>query len=139
MIIHAALHWPENTDTSLWRFAMEYAAYLYNRLPKAVGNYSPIEIFSGSKLDDAWMKRARVFGFPADVLDLVVQDGKKLPRWKLKSQRGQFLGRSPRHASDIGLIRNLKTGFISSQYHVVYDDFFTTVTSNSDNEAPETW
>ena len=90
MLIHAALHWPENTDTSLWPFAMEYAAYLYNRLPKAVGNHSPIDIFSGSKLDDAWMKRARVFGCPAYVLDPVVQDGKKLSRWKPKSQCGIF-------------------------------------------------
>ena len=139
MLIHAALHWPEHVDTSLWPFAMEYATYIYNRLPKKTVGYSPIEIFSGSKQDDTWVKRMRVFGCPAYVLDPAIQDGKKLPRWRPKSRRGQFLGRSPNHASDIGLVRNLNTGFVSAQFHVVYDDFFTTVTSDRDDEAPDTW
>ena len=43
------------------------------------------------------------------------------------------------HASDIGLIRNLKTRSISPQLHVVYDDFYTTVAAVERNEVPETW
>ena len=128
MLIHAAMHWPKETNVNLWPFAVKYAAYIYNRLPKANGEASPLEIFSGSHQDSKWVKRARVFGCPCYVLDPTVQDGKKLPRWKPKSRRGQFLGKSDRHASDIGLIRNLRTGFVSSQYHVVYDDVFCVVT-----------
>ena len=43
---------------------------------------------------------------------------------------GQFLGRSDKHASSIGLIRNLKTRKILAQFHCVYDCFFTTVLSD---------
>ena len=43
---------------------------------------------------------------------------------------GQFLGRSDEHAGSVGLIRNLKTGAVSVQFHVVYDNHFSTVTSD---------
>jgi hypothetical protein len=38
-----------------------------------------------------------------------------------------ILGYSPEHSSSIGLILNTTTGNISPQYHVVHDDYFTTV------------
>ena len=45
------------------------------------------------------------------------------------------MGRSKRHASSVALCLNLETGYISSQFHVVFDDHFHTVTSpNSDND-----
>ena len=61
------------------------------------------------------------------VLDPKLQDGKKLPKWQPHSRRGQFLGFSLDHASNVGLIRNLRTGFISPQFHVVHDENFETV------------
>ena len=118
---------------------MEYATYLYNRLPKDKNHHSPIEIFSGSKLETTWTKKSRVFSCPAYVLNPVVQDGKKLPRWRPKSRRGQFLGRSPKHASNIGLIQNINTGFVSAQFCVVYGDFYTTILNSNEDKAPETW
>ena len=36
---------------------------------------------------------------------------------------------SKHHSSTIGLICNLKTGSVTPQYHVVYDELFTTVPS----------
>ena len=62
MLIHAAIHWPENFSTNFWPFAMEYATYIYNRLPKSPLEHSPIEIFSGTKHNDSWVKQVRVFG-----------------------------------------------------------------------------
>jgi hypothetical protein len=73
-------------------------------------------------------------GCPAYVLDLKIQDGKKIPKWQPKSRRGQFLGFSKQHASTIGLVRNIKTGSISPQFHVVYDDRFMTVPSRLDDD-----
>ena len=49
---------------------------------------------------------------------------------------------SRRHASTIGLIRNLNTGSVTPQFHVVYDDLFTTLPSNVDPnqvEPPSNW
>jgi len=40
---------------------------------------------------------------------------------------GQFLGFSRVHSSTVALVRNLHTGFVSPQYHVVFDDKFETV------------
>ena len=42
-------------------------------------------------------------------------------------------------ASNISLIRNLKTGNVSTQFHVVYDNFFATVPLLPSGEVPETW
>jgi hypothetical protein len=41
------------------------------------------------------------------------------------------------HASTVGLIRNLQMGSITSQYHVVYDDHFTTVHATEEREPDE--
>jgi hypothetical protein len=63
-------------------------------------------------------------------------------KWQPKSRHGQFLGFSKQHASTIGLIRNIKTGSISPQFHVVFDDSFTTVPSRMPNEeeiTKENW
>ena len=42
------------------------------------------------------------------------------------------------HASTVGVVRNLKTGRLSHQYHVVYDDRFETVHSDEDSQ-PLLW
>ena len=61
------------------------------------------------------------------MLDPKLQDGKKLPKWQACARRGQCLGVSPDHSRTIGRILNLRSGFISPQYHVIYDDLFSTV------------
>ena len=43
-----------------------------------------------------------------------------------------YVGTSSAHASTVGLCLNLSTGAISPQYHVVYDDEFTTVGSTTE-------
>ena len=46
------------------------------------------------------------------------------------------MGRSLEHASSVGMIRNLRTGYVSPQYHVIYDNKFETVMGGlEDNEA----
>ena len=50
------------------------------------------------------------------------------------------MGRSKLHASARGLIRNLTTGNITTQFHITYDDFFTTAASTNTNiSLLETW
>ena len=43
------------------------------------------------------------------------------------------MGLSPDHASNIPLVLNLDTGAITPQFHVVLDDWFTTVTTSVDD------
>ena len=140
MMLHALLHWPDEVDMSLWPFAMDYAVYLYNRMPNKDTGVAPLELFCGSKLDAKILRSAHVWGCPAFVLDPKLQDGKKLPKWNVRSRRGQFLGFSAEHSSTIGLIRNVRTGNVSPQFHVVYDDEFTTVATDWRTlEFPTNW
>ena len=53
-----------------------------------------------------------------------------------RSRRGVFVGFSKVHSSDVPLILNPRTGHISPQYHVVFDDTFSTVPSLSESEEP---
>ena len=53
--------------------------------------------------------------------------------------RGMFVGFSKSHSSDIPMILNLKTGHISPQFHVVFDDTFSTVPSMRADEDPPPW
>ena len=81
-----------------------------------------------------------VWGCPTYVLDPMLQQGKKLPCWQPRSHQGMFLGLSPKHSSDVPLILNLQTGSISPQYHVVFDDMFSTVVSiGITDDAPAFW
>ena len=137
MILHAAIHWPEEVSIELWPMAMDYAVFVYNRLPQRDCGLAPIELFTGTRLDKKVLRSAHVWGCPTYVLDVKIQDGKKLPRWQPKSRRGQFLGFSKRHASTIGLIKNVQTGSISPQFHVVFDDNFTTIPSRVNDDAIE--
>jgi hypothetical protein len=48
------------------------------------------------------------------------------------------MGASPLHASTVALTRNLQTGSITPQFHVVFDDFFETVYSDA-SKPPPNW
>ena len=131
MMIHAVIHNPTEMQTDLWPFAMKYAVWLWNRMPKQSSGLSPDEIFYNAKSDHEELRQAKVWGCPAYVLDPTLQDGKSLPRWNPRSKLGQFLGRSDVHSSNVGMIRNLQTGKVTPQFHVVYDNHFTTVKSET--------
>ena len=47
---------------------------------------------------------------------------------------GQFLGFSDEHSSLETNVLNLSTGYISPQFHLVFDDLFETVLQNKDDE-----
>jgi hypothetical protein len=52
---------------------------------------------------------------------------------------GIYVGRSPLHADNVSLTLNPKTGHISPQFHVVYDDDFTTVPYLHTASNPPHW
>ena len=134
MMLHQLLHWPEHFDPALWPFAMDHAVYLWNNMPKARGSLSPNELFCGIKSPHYNpILNARVWGCPVYVLDPKLQDGKKLPKWKPRSRQGMNLGASPDHSETVGRILNLQTGSISPQFHIVYDERFSTVRSAEAN------
>ena len=128
LLLHAALHWKSGIDSSLWPLAVSYAAYLYNHLPNAQG-IAPADLFTRVQIPRHKLKSFHTWGCPVYVLDPKLQQGKKLPRWEPRARRGIFVGYSTVHSSDVPLVLNLQTGHISPQYHVVFDDSFSTVPS----------
>jgi hypothetical protein len=52
---------------------------------------------------------------------------------------GIYFGRSPSHASNVGLILNPRTGHVSPQFYVVYNDDFTTVPYLRTTTVPPHW
>ena len=48
------------------------------------------------------------------------------------------MGFSKMHSTQVGLVLNLLTGSISPQFHVVFDDMFSTVMSSTATD-PEVW
>ena len=135
MMIHAILHNPGEVQMDLWPFAIKYAVYIWNKMPRMESGLSPEEVFYNIKSDHEELRQAKCWGCPAYVLDPKLQDGKSLPRWNPRSKLGQFLGRSDAHASSVGLIRNLQTGKVTAQFHVVYDNHFTTVNANTNEDG----
>jgi hypothetical protein len=69
-----------------------------------------------------------MFGSLCYVLDAHLQSGlKAIPKWEPWAWMGIYVGQSPSHASYISLVLNPRTGHVLPQFHVVYDDDFTTV------------
>ena len=135
LLLHASLHWKEGIDSSLWPMAVEYATHIYNTLPNTNG-VAPADLFTGVQVPRHKLKDMHVWGAPVYVLDPTLQQGRKLPRWEPRARRGIFVGFSRVHSSDVPLILNTRTGHISPQYHVVFDDSFSTVESLSANDDP---
>ena len=69
MMLHASIHWPGTVDLDLWPMAVEYAAYLYNVMPGTNSGVAPIELLTGSRMSGEGIRKSRVWGCPAYVLD----------------------------------------------------------------------
>ena len=127
MILHQASLWPEQFDMRLWSFALQHVAYLWSHRPNMDYGITPLEIYTGSTLDQSILHNDKVCGCPSYALDPKLQDGKKLPKWNPRTRQGQYIGKSPDYASSVGLIRNLRPRYVSPQFHVLYDNKFQTV------------
>ena len=80
-------------------------------------------------------------GCPVFVLDSALQSNKGIgpPKWDPRARTGIYLGHAPTHAGNMALVLNLQTGHVSPQYHIVFDDEFTTVPYLQSTEAPPNW
>ncbi|KAL7561547.1 hypothetical protein ACA910_007007 [Epithemia clementina (nom. ined.)] len=138
MLFHAMIHWPDEGTVDLWPFAMEYAVHIWNTTPKKANGLSPEEIFFGTTSDRCDLQYLRVFGCPVYVLEPKLPDGKKLPKWQPRAWQGQFLGFLTSCATMVALVCSTRTGFISPQFHMVFDELFSTIYDNNhDYNVPD--
>jgi hypothetical protein len=137
MLIHANRRWNTAVDAHLWPYAIRYACDMFNEAPmKKHKGLTPIQKFSGSEVAFN-IRHAHTFGCPVYVLDNVLQQRKKIPKWSERSRVGIFLGYSPQHARSVALILSLSSGLTSPQFHIQFDDGFQTMRSSFGEASPE--
>ena len=139
ILLHAKRKWPAVISHVLWPFAMQCIVDRHNRLSLDENNKSPLEKFPGIE-DEPIPTHFHTFGCPVFILDSPNQSGSiGTPKWQPRSHTGIYLGHSPCHASSVALVLNLRTGLVSPQFHVVYDDEFTTVDYLTSSTPPPNW
>ena len=128
MMLHAKLRWPKAVTAKLWPMVLKHTQHLVNHIP-GTNNVCPLDLVLGTTVPREHLRNLHVWGAPAYVLHPKLQDGGKIPKWDPRSRQGLHLGWSPLHASTVPLILNLTTGHVSPQFHVIFDDWFSTVST----------
>ena len=98
----------------------------------------PLEIFTGVKRRTN-IKEYHIFGCPTHVLNFRLCSGGGLPKCNPCARRGIYIVVSPEHTSNVSLVYNTETEYVSPQYHVVYDDDFTSVNRKSSGSIKNIW
>jgi len=60
-------------------------------------------------------------------------------KWEPRSRLGIYIGHSPCHAGTVPLVLNPRTLHVSPQFHVAFDDHFTTVPYLASGDMPPNW
>jgi hypothetical protein len=140
ILLHAMRYWPEYITTMLWPFAAKCIEDRINNLTVNDLGITPEMSFSGSQASQVQLKNYHPFGCPCYVLDSRVQTNPKgLPKWEPRARLAIYVGHSPAHAGSVALVLNPKTGLVSPQYHVVFDDNFTTIPNLRVGSQPSNW
>jgi hypothetical protein len=121
--------WPCPTPSGIW---------VYNKIPHHGGALSPEELFCRFKNPQSALSRGHVFDCPVYVLEPALQDGKKIPKWDSRARQGIFVGFLKEHSTTVPLVLNPRTNHVTPQFHIIFDDAFTTVPSLTLNTV-EQW
>ena len=136
-MLYAMSKWKKMVKINLWPYAMRHANDVANATPRKGDELSPLELFSGVQIAPK-LGHFHAFGCPTYVLDNALQSGQGAPKWKERARLGVYLGSSPNHARSVALVLNPRTGHVSPQFHIKFDDFFETVQAKStDLDTPD--
>ena len=126
LVLHAHSHWPEYITTMFWPFALVAAADRMNNLHVDMHGQTPEMKFSNTIGSSTRLSHFHTFGCPVYILDARLQSvgGGGPPKWYPRARFGIYLGHSPSHAGSVALVMNPKTGLVSPQFHLVFDDSF---------------
>jgi hypothetical protein len=142
MMLHAAMQNGHSIKPEHWTRAMDYAVWIYNRIPHMDTGISPLEMWSRScyQSTSEVLVNCHTWGCPVFILEpKLCKSGVKIPKWAPRSGHGVVMGFSKFHSSLIGLVLNKPTGSISPQFHVVFDDGFTIVPSPEGGISQDLW
>ena len=140
MLLHAIRYWPEFITIMLWPFATKCAQEIMNNLHVDLNLETPDMRLSNTKAVNVQLKHYHTFCCSVYILDSILQTNLKgVPKWEPRSRLGIYFGHLPAHAGSVALVLNPKIGLVSSRYHVVYDDQFSTVHQMRHLTVPPNW
>ena len=140
ILLHGQRMWPDMINSMFWPFALKAMAERLNRLQISPDGATPESKFYGLDPDEIPVGTYHTLFCPVYVLDSKLQSGGiGPPKWEPRSRIGIYLGHSPCHAGSVALVFNPTTGHVSPQYHVVFDDDFSTVPYMNRGEIPPNW
>ena len=124
LVFHAQRHWPEYITTMFWPFALVEAADRMNNLHVDMHGQTPEMKISKNIGSSTRLSHFHTFGCPVYILDARLQSvgGGGPPKWHPRDRLGIYLGHSPSHAGSVALVMNPKTGLVSPQFHLVFND-----------------
>ncbi len=124
LLLYGMRMWPQMVDQIFWPFAI----YAMNSLHIDTEGNTPESKFYGVNIENIPVKT-----FHTMFCQCYVQDSRLhtagsigLPKWEPRSNICVYLWHSPLHAGSVALFYNPSTGHVSPQYHVVFDNDFTT-------------
>jgi hypothetical protein len=133
MMLHAKMRWPKAVKTLLWPMAMKDAEYIVNRVPR-LNNVCVLDVVMKTVIPRHSLQQLHVWEAPCYVLEPTLQKGFKIRKFYPQSRKGLHLGWSPKRAATVPFGINLSIGRVSPQFHVVFDDWFTTVNTEDKDE-----
>ena len=139
LLLHAQSCWPAIIKPLLWPLSLLAATDRYTRLHLNTANQSPLEIFTNTDKEIIPVNYHK-WVCPVFILRDDNQSGLgRTPKWEPCGRTGVYLGHSPLHAGNVALVLSLQTGHCSPQYHVVFNDEFTTVPYLNGCAKPLNW
>eukprot|EP00957_Ditylum_brightwellii_P197119 15017869-Ditylum_brightwellii.AAC.1 len=140
VLLHAKRKWPAVINTILWPFAYRAVEKRHNKLDLKANGLSPLEQLLGHK-EESMASDFHTWGYLIFVLNSRSQSNTGIgpPKWDPKARVGIYLSHSSFHAGNVVLVLNLQTGYVSLQYHVVFDDEFSTAPYLQSSEPPPNW
>ena len=124
----------------LWPLALKSAQDRMNQLTVDMAGKIPDMAFSDVASATLRLRDYHTWWCPCFILDSRLQTNTKgVPKWEPRAQLGLYVGCYPHHAGNVALVLNPKTGLISPQFHVVFDDNFTTVPHLRRGTVPPNW
>jgi hypothetical protein len=130
ILLHAMTHWPSIISENFWPFAIRHAVNLYNTCNRGPASKSPFELFT-NELPSRSLTDYKVFGCPVYVLCKELQDNPGSDRkWESRCWQGVYIGHSSLHAGNVALVYNPVTKHVTQQFHVIFDESFSSMMSN---------
>ena len=106
---------------------MDHAAWVYNQIPQQKSGITPLEFLIGNHSDHRDLCHCHVWGCPVFVLNAKFARYQEATKMESMLLDGSIPCFSHLHSSLVALVRNLHTGYVRPQYHVVFDDKYETI------------